>query len=372
MIDRLSPTSFESIAGWRDDDHLAAFVAFCRGAKRLIEAPDNSTSAELRKQALIECADQALSIMGSVISPDQPAPLARIRARQFFERCFTPHIFKNSATTEGFVTGYFEPELHASLQPTDEYTVALYRRPDDLIEIDASNQPDGWDTSIQYGRQHDGTIIEYYDRSAIQGGALEGQNLELVWLKDKTDAYFVHVQGSARLILPDGQIMRVGYAVKNGHAYTSLGKIVCDQTGIAATEMTADRLADWMRSHPESIDQLMANNRSYIFFNPVDDVEAADSGPIGAANVALTPGRSLAVDPAFHQYGLPIWAAAAAADDLLQENKPFSRLMVAQDTGSAIVGPQRGDIYVGTGPKAGLCAGRIRHAAHFTLLVPTP
>ncbi|MEP1207106.1 MAG: MltA domain-containing protein [Rhizobiaceae bacterium] len=326
----------------------------------MVERPGNSELISSPYAALIEFARAALSLADTSISS--------VEARQFFEQRFTPHHFGSPMDLDGFVTGYFEPELAASLQPSAEYPVPLHQCPEDLVQLDDHNRPAAMDPALSFGHKRDGKISEYFDRGEIQAGALDCLGLELVWLKNKTDAYFVHVQGSARLILPDGQSMRVGFAAKSGQPYTSIGKVLCKRIGISEDQMTADRLAEWMRSHPDDVDELMANNRSYIFFKAMDRRLDLDEGPVGAADIALTPRRSLAVDHSIHPYGLPIWVAAR--DDLLGEDRPFSRLMVAQDTGSAIIGPQRGDIFVGSGERAGLIAGKIRSPASFTLLVP--
>ena len=359
LVERLLPTEFSSLPGWEADDHLAALDAFCLTAKQMLKLPYPSSPLNFEGQTLVKCAQHALSL-------NSPSPAS---AKSFFENWFLPHRFEPAKSSEGFVTGYFEPELQASLQPTDQFSVPLHRRPNDLIDLDDHNRPPEIDPSFLYGREHNGKVSEYFDRAAIQAGALKGRGLELVWLNDKTDAFFVHVQGSARLALPDNSTMRVGFAAKSGHPYSSLGKILCDQKGIPVEEMTADRLADWMRNHPEKIDQLMGQNRSYIFFQTREDAKDVTTGPVGAADVPLTAGRSLAIDPTIHSYGLPIWVSAA--DDLLGEIKSFSRLMVAQDTGSAIKGEQRGDIFVGSGSEAGFCAGKIRSPASFTILVPS-
>ncbi|NKB51592.1 MAG: transglycosylase [Rhizobiaceae bacterium] len=356
----LGPISFDCLPNWHNDDHVAAHSAFCRSAESMLKTPYNSPSNLVDQGKLIECARRGMSLN----SP------SRQQAKRFFEDNFQPHAFGAFEQMDGFVTGYFEPELPAALEQSEEFCVPLYGRPHDLIDIDDQNRPQQLDVSFQYGRRRNGLVEEYFDRGEIQNGALDGQGLELVWLNDKTDAYFVHVQGSARLALTDGTAVRIGFAAKSGHAYTSLGKVLCRQTGIPAEEMTADHLAKWMRTNPGVLNKFMAKNRSYIFFKIIKEGTIAGDGPIGAAQVPLTPGRSLAVDHAFHSYGIPVWVAAA--EDLLDEGKEFARLMVAQDTGSVIVGAQRGDVFTGSGSVAGFCAGKIRSPASFALLVPSP
>ena len=362
----LVPVSFASLDGWEGDDHFAAFDTFCRSAEQYLSSPYRSGLVGIDPASFANCAEHALTLHRQIEHSSSESK--RHTAREFFENRFTPHRIEEQPPSPGFVTGYYEPELAASLQKTEEFTVPLYRRPDDLVDVDNHNRPDDMDPAFQFGRSLDGVISPYFDRGEIQRGALEGRGLEIAWLKDKTDAFFVHVQGSARLTFQDGQKMRIGFAAKNGYPYSSLGKIVCEASDIPASQMTADRLTTWMRAHPDTLDGLMARNRSYIFFKQLDHPAVEDIGPVGAAKVALTPGRSLAVDKQVHQYGLPVWVTASR--DLLDEGSNFSRLMVAQDTGSAIVGAQRGDIFVGSGSEAGHIAGRIRDQAEFTFLVP--
>lgn len=199
-------------------------------------------------------------------------------------------------------------------------------------------------------------------------GKLDPENLELVWLADPIDAYFVHVQGSARLRLADGSAMRVGYAGKTGHPYTGIARLLVTRGEGTPEDFTAAGLRAWLEAHPEERDQLFRQNRSFIFFREVDEIGVND-GPVGAAGLPLVAGRSLAVDPSFIPYGSLVFVASALKDHD-SDDGVFQRLMVADDTGSAIKGPARGDIFVGSGQTAGAIAGEIRHKADFTILVP--
>ena len=330
---------FASLAGWEDDDHAQAFDAFCRSARQIIRGTYPIHQGQIDRNALIEVAQTAVDI-GQVSSSE---------ARGFFEECFDPYVLGTDESFEGFLTGYFEPELPASRLPSDVYSVPLYRPPADLA--DSSNEAG----------------LYKFDRADLQAGALSGQGLELAWLTNKTDAYFLHVQGSARLRLDDGETMRVSFAAKTGHDYTSLGKALSDKLNIPQHQMTADRLADWMNSNPDQLDAFTAQNRSFIFFKELLGLDN-EEGPIGAAGVSLVPGRSLAVDQAFHSYGVPIWLSVR--DKVFDHREQKGRLMIAHDTGSAIKGPQRGDIFVGSGKQAGIIAGRIQSPARMDVLVP--
>lgn len=344
------PVSYDQLSGWKHDDHSRAFEVFKAGAGKIAGQDTQHSLHRIGKIAQ---------------SHDQPGVE---QARGFFEEYFTPHQFVDCRNSPGFVTGYFEPEVKAFLHPSEDYCVPLYRRPDDLVSISDANRPEGMSADRVFGRTSGGRIEPYFDRLEIQSGALDGKGLELVWLKDKTDAFFIHVQGSARLVLPDGDVMRIAYAAKNGHPYTSIGRILADQLNLPPNKMTADMLARWMRDHPQDIDGLMAQNRSYIFFQIVEGLDLG-AGPIGAAGLPLAAGRSLAIDCQHHAYGLPVWVNAPDAE--IDEHGTVRRLMIAQDTGSAIKGPQRGDLFVGSGDRAGYLAGKVRSSATFHILVPT-
>ena len=356
---RLKPARFEELVGWADDDHCAAFAAFLPGARRMADTPYKTRRLEVNATALQRVAVIALGL-------DNPT---QDEARSFFEQHFTPNHVELGDGDAGFVTGFFEPLVEASLHKTERFSVPLYRRPPELIDLDDVNRPPSMSAAFRFGRHVANGVEEYFDRPAIQAGALEGRDLELVWLENKVDAFFIHVQGSAKLALPNGNLMRTTYAAKSGHAYTSVAKVLCQQTGIPPEKMTADRLSDWMHANTDLLDELLAHNRSYIFFKEIEGLDPND-GPVAAAKVPLIAGRSLAVDRTLHTFGVPIWLTT---DDALPGDvEPLARLMIAHDTGSAIVGPARGDIFTGTGDAAGLIAGRIRHGAKMTIFVPNP
>ncbi len=359
FADRLTPLSYAQIAGWRDDDHGAAFEAFLLSARRLAETRPKRRHPAVDLDALVAVAHRAVG---------SPA-LGTEAARRFFEDHFRPARIE----AEGFVTGYYEPELAASPVRTATFTVPLYRRPPDLVDVDDDNRPAGWDRQIRFGRLTEAGIEPYHDRAAIDGGALAGKQLELAWLADPVDAYFVHIQGSARLLLAGGGLMRVAFDGKSGHAYTSIGKLAVERGYLSAAAADKAGLETWLRQNPEAGHGLMHQNRSFIFFRQISEI-ADHEGPIGAAGVALTGGRSLAVDRTLTTFHTPIWVEAAgiADPDRPQAAPGFRRLMIAQDTGSAIVGPARGDLFFGSGDDAGIRAGRVRHRAAMTMLLPKP
>jgi membrane-bound lytic murein transglycosylase A len=347
----LAATAFSEIAGWTEDLHEEALAAFRAGAPVIAATPPKTRRLGIDGVALQRAARASLDV-------------ADADARRFFESCFVPHRVEAS----GFVTGYYEPEVVASRVPTERFHVPLYSRPGDLIEVSSSARPVGWDPEMRFGRATKSGVLPYFDREAIEQGALEGRGLELAWLEDAVDAFFIHVQGSARLRLIDGATLRIAFDGKSGHAYTSIGRLAVERGILPQSAAHKDGLEAWLKQHPEEGRALMRENRSFIFFRETGQ-DAAD-GPIGAAGIPLIAGRSLAVDRTLHTFHTPVWVDAPELGDLRQAGRPLRRLMVAQDTGSAIVGPARGDIFVGSGAEAGSSAGRIRHHATMIALVP--
>ena len=335
--------TFDDIADWRRDDHRAAFDAFRRSAFRHLEKPYKTA---------------AFGISADDLGPAFAAARDGVDdARGFFERHFRPA----RIVAEGFVTGFYEPVVEASPARTERFRYPILSRPVDLVDIDDENRPVGWDAGIAFGRQTGGGIVPFFDRGEIERGALEGRGLEIAWLADKVDLFFIHVQGAARLVMTEGNERRVTYAAKSGHSFSGPGKILADLGEISVKDVTMQSIRAWFAANPDRTDEILWQNRSYIFFRDAPVTDPA-LGPIAAAKVPLTAGRSLAVDRKMHTFAMPFFVEAPEMD--------FARLMIAQDTGSAIVGPARGDIFCGSGDAAGEMAGVIKHAADFIMLVP--
>lgn len=349
MADAGAPAAtFSTLAGWSDASVASAFSTFRRHCPAIGE-----------KQAIYEPVCRAARSLPREVDDDV--------ARTFLETWFRP--VPVGAALSGFVTGYFEPELPAARTQQPGYDVPVYRRPDDLVAIDAADQADASLSGLSFARQTEEGLEPYPDRAAISAGALEGRGLELAWLADPVDAYFMQVQGSGRLRFRDGSTLRVSYAGKTGHPYTAIGRIVVERGYISQDDLDYQSLRDWLKAHPEEGREIMDLNRSYIFFAPVDGLSEAD-GPVGAAGMPLVPEVSLAVDLDHHSFGEMIWLDASLPAAESDEPVRFRRLMVAEDRGSAIVGEARGDIFFGSGEAAGARAGRIKHRATFYRLVP--
>ena len=346
-------SQFETLTDWPRIDPMPAFRAFRRGAPSLLELDPATASGTLKAAA------EACLGAGETVS--------RADAWHFFERFFRPAVWSGEAS-DGFLTGYYEPELDASPVQTPRFSTPLYRVPADLMRLPPGvDLPQGLEDAQGFAlRDRRGLLAPYPDRGAIEEGWLRGRGLELVWLADPVDAFFVHVQGSARLRLPDGRHMRVGYAAKNGHRFTAIGRLLVNEGELPLERADMEGIRRWLAAHPERAPALMRRNRSFIFFREITDADP-QAGPIGGMGVPLTPLGSLAVDRSQHAYGMPILVNAPS---LQIDGSPFHRLLVAQDTGSAIVGERRGDLFVGSGDAAGRLAGAIRHPARWTLLVP--
>jgi membrane-bound lytic murein transglycosylase A len=352
------PVSFSELPFWADDDPLPAFEAFRRSAFHVLEKPYRTGSLGVAFEGFYAAYAEAR---------DRP-PGSKAGARTFFQKHFVPAFVSPGGPKDGLVTGFYEPVAKASPVRTKEFTIPLLSRPADLVDIDDTSRPSGMDSYLAFGRWTEAGPVEYHDRRAIDIGALRDRGLEIAWLESKVDAFFIHVQGAARLEMTDGTAMRVTYAAKSGQRFTGIGRVLADLGEIPLERVTMQSIRAWLAENPGRVDEILWKNRSYIFFReaPVDDPML---GPVAAAKVPLTPGRSVAVDRLLHTFGTPFYIDAPS---LKAFGGSFRRLMIAQDTGSAIIGAARGDLFAGSGDAAGEIAGVVRNAADFYALLPKP
>lgn len=303
--------SFDDLADWSADDHQAALSVFIETCGDL-DGPEWADICSVAKKTT--------------------------DAQAFFETFFQPVLIEDGEPM--LFTGYFEPELRGAPTRGGKYQFPIYRLPDDHVV----GEP-------------------YLTREEIEDGRpLAGRGLEIAWLADPVDLFFLQVQGSGRIQFDDGNGIRVGYGGKNGHEYSSIGRALVDRGVYQPDEVSADVIRKWVRDHPDEGRGLLWVNKSYVFFREVNEVPA-DKGPLGAMNFSITTGRSVAVDPEFTKLGTPVWIEKEGATSM-------HRLMVAQDTGSAIKGAQRTDIFYGTGEDAGRKAGRIKDGGRMIRLLP--
>jgi membrane-bound lytic murein transglycosylase A len=294
--------------------------------------------------------------------------LAKDQAQLFFERNFRPMRIAKLGDSAGLLTGYYEPIVDGSRSPTPMFKVPIYRRPPDLVPPLNSAGVGFPNKGTSLRRTSNGELVPYYDRGEILDGALDGQHLEICWIKDQADALMIQIEGAARVRLEDGTLLRINYDAHNGYPFVPVSRILIERNIIPRQEMSLERIREWMRANPENAEELRRQNRSFVFFRIVglsDEREA-----VGAQGIPLTPGRSIAVDGLLHVYGTPFFLQAGLPLTAGSKSIRFDRLMIAQDTGSAIVGPARADIFWGAGEEAGRVAGGVHHRATFAMLVP--
>ena len=330
--------AYTQLPGWRTDDHASALGALRRSCGRL-------------KGGWRRVCDEA----GKVGANNAPA------ARAFFERWFSPHRVSSGGTFQGLFTGYFEAELHGSWKRTARYRVPLYRVPDDLVSVSLGRFRKALKGDAISGRIKGGKLVPYPTRAEILAGALRGKGLELLWVDDPVDAFFLHIQGSGRAVMSDGRVVRLGYGGRNGRPYFAIGRELIARQAIAKEKMSMQAIRAWLNAHPRESDAVMNLNESFIFFRILKG-----DGPIGAQGVALTPGRSLAVDTQYVPFGTPVWLDTT--DPL--NAQPLQRLVIAQDRGGAIKGAVRGDLFWGYGEAAARKAGAMKQPGRYFLLWP--
>jgi membrane-bound lytic murein transglycosylase A len=346
----LEPSSFSKLDRWAADDHAASFAAFRK-----------SCNALLKRRGKIRPFAEDLQVACRAAAAI-PLSADRETARKFFEENFLPVRISKLGEREGFLTGYYEPIVEGSRTRHGEYIYPIYKTPPDLkTRVKQAVR------SLRHriGRK----IAGYFDRGAIDAGALEGRDLEICWLKDPVESFFIHVQGSARVRLEDGKMLRLNFAAHNGYPYVSIGKIMIDRGIATRDQMSMDLIRTYFAEDPEDAREIMNQNRSYVFFREISELPA-DIEPPGAQGVNLTALRSIAVDKNLHVYGTPFWIEAELPIESDKSETKFRHLMIAQDTGGAIVGPARADLYFGGGLKAGTQAGRIKNPGLFYMLVP--
>jgi membrane-bound lytic murein transglycosylase A len=337
----LNRANFSDLHGFEADDHLAAFRVFALSCTAILAKSPPMRAAIPASPCLEAIAQAAL----------RQSPRCGAEAKRFFETCFTPcriAAYRAGTHANGFLTGYYEPVVDGSLTKSSEFSAPVLSRPVNL----SPNAP-------------------HYDRAAIDAGACEGYTAPLVWLRDAVEVFIIQVQGSAKVRLTDGRLVRLVYAGRNGHPYTSIGRILIESGEIAESAISLTALKQWIRAKGQNPGDagraLMHQNKSYVFFSIEDG--GSSYGPEGGQGIGLTALRSIAVDRAIWSYGLPFWVSA----DLPWSSpspSPFRRLMIAQDTGSAISGPARLDIFFGSGDDAGARAGDIRHRGTIYVLLP--
>jgi membrane-bound lytic murein transglycosylase A len=352
----MTVTSFERLPGWQDDALGGALDAFRKSCDALAKMPD-TTAIGLDALAGTAADWRSPCAAASALDrSDEPT------VRRFFEEAFTPFRLANNDDSVGLFTGYYEAELHGSRKREANFTTPLLKRPSDLVMVELGLFRPVWRGERIAGRVEGGQLKPYASRAEIEHGRLDHRNLELFWVDDPIDAFFLQIQGSGRILLADGTTIRVGYDGQNGQPYVPIGRVLVERGALPREEVTMQTIRAWLETHPGEAADLMAQNPSYVFFR-----EMPGDGPIGAEGVVLTPGRSLAVDRAFLPLGVPLWLDA---EDPAAPDGHLRRLVMAQDTGGAIRGPVRGDVFWGYGKDAADRAGMMKDRGAYYLLLP--
>jgi membrane-bound lytic murein transglycosylase A len=354
MPETLRPVAFADLEDWPGPDLACAAWAFRRSAQEILQE-----GSGFRRSAAYggEQADWLQLCQAALATADD---------QRFFESHFHPVRVQDATRPEGLFTGYYEPLLQGSLTPSPDYPVPVYAKPSDLL---AFTPDETATTGLSYGRRLGGIALPYDTREQIENGALHGKTDVICWLSDWVDAFFMHVQGQGRVALADGRFIRLSYAGKTGHSYTGIGHVLIEKGVAPPDKMSMQVLRDWMRNNASEARKLMWQNKSYIFFQRAEVTDAMLGG-IGAAKVNLTPGHSLAVDRAWWMFGTPLWIETTFPPEAPESGKIIRRLMIAQDTGSAIRGKVRGDFFWGWGNDAATIAGHMKSAGTMTALLP--
>ncbi len=358
---RLDTVPFAELDGWAQSDHRGALQAFLRSCAVLAAKSDDAPLGGLNYAGL---AVEWRQVCGaaSLVASDSPEP-----ARRFFEVEFVPYRLGQDGGA-GLFTGYYEPQLRGSRTRQGAYQTPLYGVPGDLVNVDLGLFRENLKGQRIVGKVTDGRLVPYPPRAEIESGP--GVAMPILFVDDAIDAFFLQIQGSGRVVLDDGTVIRAAYAAQNGQPYTAIGAVLIQRGELKRETVSMQSIRAWLREHPGEARELMNSNASYVFFEerPIGDPSL---GAAGAQGVPLTPEASLAVDLTVHALGVPVWLDTVAPDpDSTKPDRSFQRLLVMQDTGGAIRGPVRGDVYWGYSPDAGSIAGRMRSEGRMTLLLP--
>jgi membrane-bound lytic murein transglycosylase A len=353
---------YAELPGWNADDLHQALPALRKSCDSMRRQPDERT---LPGAKIVGTMGDWAEVCEFILSAGPESDL-----RRFFEGAFQPLEVSLGGETTGMFTGYYETLLKGSMTMSERYNVPLHVKPPELVSVDLGAFRSDLKGRRIAGRVQGDRLVPYYDREQIVGGALDDRALELLWVDDAVDAFFLHIQGSGRVLMEDGRLVRVGYASQNGHAYTAIGRQLIAEGEIPREKMSMQAIRAWLEANPGRVDELLNSNSSYVFFRLLEDGD----GPFGSANVALTAGRSLAVDMSHLALHVPVWLSATYPDPSSRDGAPLplERLMVAQDTGGAIRGEIRGDVFWGFGAEAEEIAGRMANAGRYWLLLPKP
>jgi membrane-bound lytic murein transglycosylase A len=353
----LKEVSFNALPAWGDSlVYIRAADAFGKSCVRIMKNDPAKNFSEIPEAKTYGDWQRICAGLAGVPKDDAKA------LRQFFESNFKPYAVSAEREPEGLFTGYYEASLRGSLTRDAVNNIPLYTRPDDLVMVDLGQFRDELKGQRIAGRVVEGNLKPYEDRAKIVAGQWPHNDKVLVWVDDAVDAFFVQIQGSGVVQLKEGGVMRIGYAGQNGHIYTAIGKELIARGELTKENVSMQAIRDWLSAHPQQADEIMNTNRSYVFFKTLEK-----DGPDGGEGVTLTPAHSLAVDHSLFPYGAPVWVDI---DYAINGQSRLRNLMVMQDTGGAIRGPVRGDVFWGYGAQAEQLAGPMKAKGHYWILLP--
>jgi len=342
-INQLRLAQWAQLIGWEADDLMPAWNTFMQSCAALKH--QSNWQAVCKKASMLEQVNEQ-------------------SIRLFFESQLVPYqVFNSNGSDTGIITGYYEPLLRGSKKPTEKYRFPIYSPPDDLLVIDLGNVLPEFKNLQLRGRLEGRKVVPFYSRAEIDKGIATLKERELLWVEDRVELFFLHIQGSGRIQLDNGEIIKVGYADQNGHPYVSIGSLLVQRGELPLEKASMQGIKQWGLQNPEKLTELLHQNSRYVFFRLLPDTL---SGPVGSLGVPLTAGRSLAIDPRVVPQGAPVFLSTTWPNS----DKPLNRLMVAQDTGSAIKGGVRADFFWGFGKEAENQAGKMKQHGRMWVLLP--
>jgi len=337
------PVEWSSLQNWASDNQSDMWDGFLKSCQKLRHDP----------------------WQGVCVLAKNSGDLNDAEAREFFEANFDVRpVYAEGGVTEGLITGYYEPLLKGSWERSEEFRYPLYGVPKDLLIVDLGRIYPQLKNLRLRGKLIGNKVVPYYDRAQLDDDQELLQGTEILWVNSLVDVFFLHVQGSGQIQLSDGSMVGVGYAGQNGHPYQSIGKVLIQMGELEREDVTLFTIKDWLKSNPTRLNEVLAKNPSYIFFE-LRDAEA--DGPVGSLNVTLTPRRSIAVDRNVIPLGAPVWLQTTLPNE---QQSPLNQLMLAQDTGGAIKGHIRADVFWGRGDEAEKMAGLMKQQGELFVLLP--
>ncbi len=359
QIVELKAVPFSELPGWDKANPLVSLKAFRSSCQSFLrQNPDAKVGNDLIQMSAKDwhpVCKKALALKTNSAK----------EARAFFEAWFTPMTYYNGQPMKGLFTGYYFPTLEGSLQATEAYKIPIYGLPRDRVSVRLRDFDENLPNRTLVGRIKQKQFVPYYTRAEIDAGAVLGKSPIVAWVKSPIDRLFIEIQGSGILRLPEGGELVLGYAGGNGAPYTAIGRVLIDKGVMTKDNASMQRIRAYLESHPEEMESVIHQNQSFVFFRVLEQ-----KGALGSQGLLLTPGYSLAVDQNYVPLGLPVWLNTTRPDQHTNATHPFHRLMIAQDTGGAIRGAVRGDIYWGAGQHATEIAGKMKDEGQYWLLLP--